>query len=256
MAVETIDLPVIGKTKTTWVYVGGAAVVGVVGYAWWTRNGQAPDTEGTVGQTLYDEFGNPLPTVEAGGDYRPPVIAPVTGDYTDESRPGPPVSNSEWAQRASEYLIEHFGYDAGKVGDALGRYLARSQLNDQVELGIVQAAVGVMGTPPIGGYSIIAPGPLPPSKDKPGPVGGLRVTKATKGGLTFSWNPTAGDYYFYKLIAGAPPNIKEQARGITRATSKTITGLRPNSPYRFEIRAERRGIGVGPWASIVGRTTR
>ncbi|TDC20620.1 hypothetical protein E1265_21355 [Streptomyces sp. 8K308] len=157
---ETMDIPGIGNVPRTYVYVGGAVVVGIVGYAWFTREPEIPVEypvdEGDIGDGD-DSYENPAP----GG-------STVPSEPTDPELL-PPTTNADWFRRAVAYL-ESIGYEASTVSAALGRYLDRRQLTS-AQADIVRQAIGAIGPVPVGTYFILVQGTTPttpkPTTPKP-----------------------------------------------------------------------------------------
>lgn len=160
MAEAQIRVPGIGDVPRTYVYMAGALVVGIVGYAWWTGRGvdavdEYPIDEGDIGQSD-DAYINPAP-----------------GGSTVESEPVdpeslPPTTNAEWTRRAVAYL-ESLGYNPVTVATAVGKYLSRKVLSAQ-QADIVRTAVAAAGPVPNGTYFILTsstPDPDPPKKKPP-----------------------------------------------------------------------------------------
>jgi hypothetical protein len=166
---DTINLPGLGPTKATYVYAGGALVIGIVGYAWY-QNQKATANADFVGAQPEDyatgEYDSPLGN--SGGN--------STGDY-DSTDPNAIRTNAQWTAFAVEKLST-YNYDAATVASALGKYLARQGLTE-TEIGIVQQAIAVAGPPPIGG-------PYPISNALPN-------------------NPTYKPYIVYYLEKSNPP---------------------------------------------------
>lgn len=205
MAVSTIDLPVIGKTKTTWVYVAGAGIVGFVGYAWWTKGG-APAPSGQPNNLLYDEFGNPIGV--SADEYVPPTVT-GGGQVIDSERPPVPVSNSEWTLLATDHLTRN-GFEPIAVGIALGKFLTRQTLTT-TEMGIVQAAVAAFGQPPVGGpwpiQQALPPTSPPAAWGRTGKVRSVTLRASGRPGkpvYTVSWPSVPGAVkYRYRWQTGA-----------------------------------------------------
>lgn len=177
---ENVKLPVIGDVPRTVMYVGGAALAGIVGYAWWTRGGETTVTEPEV---PVDEF----------GDER---ITPTTVDTFDvavDTRTGI-TTNAEWSQ----FVISHLaglGYDSTVVSTAVGRFLARQPLGP-VDLDIARQAWAVGGEPPEGRPWTIIPAPAQPAPVvKPAKLSGpARVTAVSAGKrrARVTWTPVVG----------------------------------------------------------------
>lgn len=162
---ETVDLPVAGPVKKQWVIVGGAAVAGIVGYAWWKYYRDGGAGEGPVeldpGFADYDGglyTGTPG-TTTPGLAYNPP------GDTTDPDDL-PPTTNAVWTVRGVDYL-QNLGFDPQLVAVTLGKYLARVPVT-AAEADIIRTAEGAIGKPPVGEYRIIMVG-NPPAGGNPDP---------------------------------------------------------------------------------------
>ncbi len=129
---ETVDLPGVGKVKTTYVYAGGALVAGIVGYAWWTRRSSASASTpqwdvDSVGETSY--------------------VAPKTGDssYTGQ-KPAGINTNLDWAQAAYQWAQQN-GWDSTMAGIAVALYLARQPVSTSQEQ-FLQSVTAQIGEPP------------------------------------------------------------------------------------------------------------
>lgn len=165
----------------TYLYVGGAAVVGIVGYAWWTGGGGAPPVA------------EELPATDEFGDER---ITPNTIDTFDvavDTRSGV-KTNSEWKQAADAYL-SGIGYDSTVVSTALGRFLAQQKLN-KVDLEIARQAVASFGEPPEGRpWYILEEPPAPAPVAKPAVLAAPARVTATPSGkhrVRLTWTPVIG----------------------------------------------------------------
>lgn len=149
---ETIKLPVIGPTKSAYVYAGGALIAGIVGYAWFTRSRSVPP-EGTI----LDE--------DIPQDRTPPPTVVGSEDFDDENVRAIISTNAEWYTAAVEYLVTTGGFDFAFTTIALGKFLMRQTVTED-EANVIQAAKGAVGEPPLGGpWPIVratAPGPSTP----------------------------------------------------------------------------------------------
>lgn len=160
----TVKIPGIGPVEKKWVYIGGAFVVGIVGYAYWNKSrADAAETE------VSDYTTDPDYAMDSGVDeYVNPGGSqpPVEEDYISA-----PTTNGEWAQKAIAVLVDT-GYDPIAASLAIGRYIARQNLN-QKQADMVRAASSQLGPPPEGDFPIKSyPGPdKPPTKPKPDPGG-------------------------------------------------------------------------------------
>jgi hypothetical protein len=157
----TVKIPGIGPVEKKWVYIGGAFVVGIVGYAYWNKSrADAAETEvsdytegpGYAMDSGVDEYVNP------GGSQ-----APVEEDYVTA-----PSTNAEWAQKAIAILVDT-GYDPIEASIAVGRYLARQSLTS-TQANMIRAASAQLGPPPVGDFPItITPTTPTPKPDEPKP---------------------------------------------------------------------------------------
>lgn len=142
---DTVKLPGIGQVKTTYVYIGGALVAGIVGYAWWSRRGssaaQAPTWDvDSVGETGYVSPGG-------GSSFTAP---PPTGAY---------ASNQEWANKALSWGLDH-GFEFTLVAGAIALFLAKKPVSAK-QGEFLQQALPQIGPPPSDGPHQIIPGSGP-----------------------------------------------------------------------------------------------
>lgn len=233
---ETITIA--GKQlPKNYLYIGGAAALGIVGYAWWTRGGAG----GMV------EEAEELPAVDTFGDER---ITPNTVDTFDvsvDTRSGV-KTNAEWTQFAISHLAG-LGFDSTVVSTALGRFIARQPLNT-VDLDIARQAWAVAGEPPEGRpWTIIPAGPTGAAV-APGPVSGLKLVSATPTSVTVGWNATQGASG-YELRRDGGGTARKDANTRTHTSS----GLKPNTSYRFGVRSVNSANNFGPEAYITVKTT-
>jgi hypothetical protein len=153
---DTIKVPGVGPVKTMYVVGGLAVVVGVVGYAYFTRG--TGGTEDYVGAEEED-YGV--------GEYESP-LGNSGGNSTVDVNPNPDLitTNAQWTVKAVDFLVTA-GFEAGLAVVALGKYLARLALSPQ-EVDAVLAARAAVGEPPVGGpYPVKEALPNPPSTDPP-----------------------------------------------------------------------------------------
>jgi hypothetical protein len=194
---DTVKLPAIGPVKKQWVYIGGAVIVGIVGYAWWSRRGTAAPT----GEVLPEDIPQdrlPPPTVVGSETYDPNEVRAIIN------------TNAEWYTAAIEYLVSTGGFDFTFATITLGKFLARRELTES-EANLVQAAKGAVGEPPQGGpWPIIratAPGPdtsPEPLSRLPAPTGLRKVRDAGTGSALIDWNTVAGAEWYRVYRDGRP----------------------------------------------------
>jgi hypothetical protein len=150
---ETVKLPVLGPVNRNWVYIGGALIVGIVGYAWWTRT-RPSGAEEVLPEDIPQER-QPPPTIVGTQDFDTGEVRAIIN------------TNAEWYTSAVEYLVSTGGFDFTFATITLGKFLARRELTEQ-EANLVQAAKGAVGEPPQGGpWPIIRAGAPGPSTSPP-----------------------------------------------------------------------------------------
>jgi hypothetical protein len=141
--VSDVKLPVAGNIKKQYVLVGGALVVGIVGYAWMSRSrSSAAPVDSTADTSLPDPT---LPTVTT-------TTVPDNADVIS--------TNAQWTQRATEYLSGQ-GFDGQFVAATLGKFLQRRALTPNEEA-VALAALAAFGQPPVGGPYFVASAPVAP----------------------------------------------------------------------------------------------
>lgn len=134
----TVNLPILGQTRTRYVYIGGAALAVVVAWAWIAHarrksSGEIafdPTTGSVTGSGLYQ---NPVPD---GPESSQPVESVPVID-----------TNAEWGTAAVEALSAA-GWDRQFAAIAIGKYLSESPLTTE-EANAVRAAWGMLGKPPV-----------------------------------------------------------------------------------------------------------
>lgn len=159
----TVKIPGLGPMKKTYVYAGVALVIGIVGYAYWTRSKGDDVVYLDPAELPYGEQLDPDASTTPGLEYN--------NDDDDDPTFGAPRSNIEWSDRAVTRL-EWLGYDGQLVATTIGKYLARQGLTP-AEQEMIRTIHGLIGRPPEGDYPIIAV-PNPPgggTTDPPPPTG-------------------------------------------------------------------------------------
>lgn len=241
----TMKIPGIGPVEKKWVYIGGAAVVGIVGYAYWNKSrAEAAESEvtdytegpGYAMDSGVDEYVNP------GGSQ-----APVEEDYVTA-----PTTNAEWAQKAIGILVDT-GYDPIEASLAVGRYLARQDLSS-TQANMIRAASAQLGPPPVGSYPITitpgtpAPNPTPtvPKMTAPTGLSAHDIGTTTVGLL---WNAVTGARYYGVYITGQP-------EGKTASTHLSKKGLKRKTRYSVRVRAYDMNKKPGPWSETRMFTTK
>jgi hypothetical protein len=215
------------------VYFGGAAALGVVGYAWFKNSQTGPE----------------ILTAD-------PNLAPV-GEPTDIpgfSVYGPdnariPQTNAEWYDLVIS-KAQSIGVDAAAMGTAIGKYLGRQPLT-KAEIELVRMAIASSGNPPEGGpYNIIeipsggvtpppAPIPVPPGIPAPAPVTPSPPSTPTnfkaaggKGEVWLAWDPVPGATW-YEWKRQDSPWINNG--GLTALRHPQLVNV--DSHYAYAVRA-------------------
>jgi hypothetical protein len=236
-----IKLPGIGPVDKKWVYVGGALIAGIAGYAYFTRSAtsEEPEVSDYTTEPDYAMDGGEDEYVNPGGSEDP-----VEEDYVSA-----PTNNAEWSQKAISYLTDH-GYNALAAPIAVGRYMARKSLNSN-QANMVRVATAALGPPPSGSFPIkVTPGGSDPKPPTTKPVmkapSGLRVTDRYRDKVRLAWNPVslATGYAVYKV-------------GQSSATEHALSNaayagsLKPNTTYKFYVKAMGPDKHLGPASATV-----
>lgn len=153
---EVVKVPIVGNVKKPLLYAGGAAVAGIVGYAWWTAGSRAAEDEGFAVELPVDEF-TPPTVVDSGIS---------VGGATPT--PGIAENNLEWTNLARE-VAAGLGYSTTVIASGLTKYLAKQPLT-QSEASMIRAVVNILGPPPNNGPFPITealPEPPPPHQEPP-----------------------------------------------------------------------------------------
>jgi hypothetical protein len=209
---ETVNVPGIGKTKTIWVVAGGAAILGIVAYAYMRRASlqEPPLGEGmpTPGDQwspdAYSGAGTP-----GGESFDPQDVSPDPN--------APPATNAQWTQRVVDWLVNVAQYDSQFAANTIGKYLSGNTLNAGEKL-LVQAGVGALGSPPAGALPIIS-GPEPTVPPKP--RGAPRLVTGWHGHRmqrTTSWRNVA---IFYANYPTQPNSVEGTVRQIIQMNPLT-----------------------------------
>lgn len=245
----TMKIPGIGPVEKKWVYVAGAAAVGIVGYAYWNKSrAEAAETEvsdytdgtGYGIDSGVDEYVNP------GGSQ-----APVEEDYVSA-----PTTNPEWSQKAIAILVDT-GYDPVEASLAVGRYMLRQSLSS-TQANMIRAASAQLGPPPSGDFPItVTPGTPTPSGPDPDDFpkmtapSGLSAHDVGSTTVGLLWNAVSGARYYEVYLPGhSTPSHR------TASTQLTIKGLKRNARYAVRVRAYDMAKRTGPWSDTRTFTTK
>lgn len=265
----TVKIPGVGPVKTQYAIAGGALIVGIVAYAYWSRSRQAAtdpaaqdpnatdpnaDTSGT------DTSGTDTSGMEVTGtDYSgysdgsaSTYQAPYT-TYISPTSVTAPSTNGEWDQSAQQVLTDR-GVDARAASDALGRYLSGLCMSS-AQAGYIREATGAIGNPPQGSFSITI---CPAAGTTTTPTTGTSTPAALKAPahlkaagvfnthITLTWDKVTGAEGYIVYRDGA------RVTTVTYPTA-TVWGLKPSTRHTFKVAPER-GAAAGPSASVTATT--
>jgi hypothetical protein len=139
----TVDVPVIGKAKKSYVAVGVAAIVGVAGFAWYRRV-QGDQAAAAPGYYADTRTGSELPTddyTNPGSNEDGQSGTGIGGDSGWRA----PTTNEAWAQQVLDRLT---WYEPSAVSAAIGKYLTRQQVTAD-EATMIREAWAQVGRPPV-----------------------------------------------------------------------------------------------------------
>lgn len=246
-----VKIPGIGNVDQKWVWVGGALVVGVVGYAYIRQSRAASDDaiddmdtddyttdEYPYGEAFATDYAYDGGYPSYGGGYYPPP--PVSGDPFQERDP---INDMEWVARVIEYL-QSLGVDGQTASLAVSKYRLKECLTG-AQADIVRQAVGRWSVPPQSpNLTIIVcttppPGaPPPPTGGTPSSVlpapGGLHPTTVTRSSIRMAWSPVNGAVKYNVYIYGTTTLGKV---GTVTSTTFTKSGIKPNRYVTFRVAA-------------------
>lgn len=137
MADATVDVPALGHVKKQWLMVGGALMLGIVGYAYLRRRSASTGTvTDTTGSDPNAFQGSALP----GGSFD------AYGNLASSNQ-GTVTQPDSWGLQAVNYLVTIFGYDRQAAGLAVSKYLNGEGIT-QAQADMVGIARSVIGNSP------------------------------------------------------------------------------------------------------------
>ena len=171
-----VQIPIAGNVPGPVVAVAVVGGVGALGYAWWRNKKKqeaaatataatnisgtdTTDSSMTGDQSSGYDYGAYTYDGYADGGYGNPY---GNSSGYNAGLPAPPVApasetNAQWSQAVVTALTANGAYDEQAVFAALGVYLTGGELTADQE-GIVRAAIGVDGFPPVEGTGGFPPG--------------------------------------------------------------------------------------------------
>lgn len=255
---DTVKLPVVGSVKKQYLWIGGALVAGIAGYAYYrstvnaAAEAQSTDTVdyGATDTTSADTYGTDYGAYDyayAGStpDYMNPSVYPDYYDYTDSYGDSstylqPPATDQQWAQQAISFL-ESTGVEAGTASSAVGTYMGGLCLtSDQADL--IRRALATAGDPPQSNRTVyICPSSgsggttnPPPSNEgsssKPSRknLTGLHMTSRGRNHVVLDWDPVPGASGYTMWVSGKRWASYQYSTG-------SAYGLKPNSRHKITV---------------------
>jgi len=157
MAESTVDVPVVGNVDKKWLWIGGATLAAILGWAYYRRS-QAPTVieEGIEGNDFLTDDGSGNVPGQTGnsntGGINPEVIDTL----------------AEWTAD----VVQKLGvadWDTGFIYTTIGKWTAGEGLTIS-EKSLVLAAIAASGQPPGGPYPIKTAQPVPDPGPNPKPI--------------------------------------------------------------------------------------
>lgn len=241
-----VNVPAVGKVNPTWLWAGGAAIAGIVIYAYIRRSDQPVGAE----EGAYAPGDQWSPDAYTGAG----IGAPGGESYDPNevsTRFLAPVTNAEWTQRVVTALAD-MGYDMTFAASTIGKYLSGQALTAAEKI-LAQSGIAVMGNPPAGALPILsAPEPTTGTSDKLArPTIRHSAGDPRNTNYALSWNKVSGAA-FYLLERTAPTRATVLVVGTTRRTP----ALKKGSRYSYHVKAISRTAGKGnsDWSNTVSFT--
>lgn len=238
-----VDVPGVGPVDKRVLAGVGVGTAALVAYIYWRRTQNMMPAESD--DPVIEDFDNGELTdtgdYGGGGAWR---FAPTpTGDVSDGSTA--PHTNPEWTARAQEALAGA-GFSVSSSTTALGKYLARQPLT-ATEATLVRNALGLVGSPPDGAYSVIlVPDPVKPTTPTvalPKAPTGLKAANITATGARVTWTPVKGAIGYQVWRNGAAYDT-----GLDPKTD--LINLKPGAANIVEVAAVNSAKKQGPKARI------
>jgi hypothetical protein len=174
--------------------------------------------------------------------------------------PGTFTSNGQWTQYVTDYLVNTLGLPASNVSAALGAYIEGHPVTD-AQISIIDQAIAAGDKPPVPGVNGNPPGFVHVGVIGGGtgtvahnPVTGLKVVKKTSTSVEIDWNKSSGAKSYLVTVFQGTRIIRRNTVNVPNSRL-TVSGLHPNTPYKFRVRAQPGGTG-GHDANISVRTDR
>jgi hypothetical protein len=238
-----VDLPAVGKVSKKIIIPVAVVAVGFVGWRFYMAR-QGDGTDEATTDPGYDDPGV-LPAVSGAVDpdnaYGSGAApAPSTDDYGFNG-----TTNSQWTQYTAGQLAQSDRWSFTDILEALGSYLAGKPLT-ALQQSIVNSAVAIGGTPPVGTH-VVVPGGNTPITIAPT---GVKIVSTTTTSVTLSFNSVSGAAG-YRAYRGGGSNV-----GSSTGTTITVSHLEPNTSYSLSVAAVTASGATGPHSSPVSGKTK
>lgn len=240
-----VKIPGLGPTKKTYVAVGGALILGIVGYAYWKRAALAAPTGEDEPPSYYADTRTGSPDDVVGTSPGAGGGGSGGGGYGGAEEP--PETNAEW-RNAVIAALNH--YEQGYVSSIIGKYLGRIKVTNE-EAAVIREALAAVGPPPVGSYVIIladdTSSPGGGTGTKPGKPGSFRQGETSQTWANVAWAPvdSATSYVVFK-------DGVEQ--GSTEGTWFRVTGMGAGSTHTIGVAAVNNS-GRGETGTTTVKTT-
>lgn len=230
-----VKVPGVGGVDRKWVLAGGAAVAGIVVYAYWRRSQATMEEPAGEG----DEY-------VAGDEYTPDAYVGATqpgGESYDPNagETNTPTTNAEWAQRVVEALTSMSGYTPEMASQTVGKYLAGQPLTLAEKI-LIQTAIALVGNPPAGAIPIFdiptptapTPTPTPVATKLAKPVLRMGVGDPRNTIYQLAWTKIPGAA-FYTVKREMGPGSPAYANVV--GTARKVGPLKRRYTYQYRVRA-------------------
>jgi hypothetical protein len=233
----SVEVPKLGKVPKPVLFGVGGLAAAFVGWRWYAARkaaAAAPADPGTGTDPGFQDPGT-LPQVQgaAAGVSGLPYADPTAGVGTVGDYGFTGTTNSQWTEYAAQQLQQSDTWSYTDVVGALGQYLAHRPLS-QLQVQIVQAAIAVAGSPPVGSFSVVPGGEVGISVAP----SGLQVTHEASTSVNLTWFPVAGAHGYLVDAHGVSKKVT--------GTATTLTGLHPGTAYQVTVQAEAGNGELGP----------
>lgn len=239
---KEVDVPGIGRVKSSYVIAAVAAAAGFIAFAWWRRKSS-------------NEVPGMIPVVDPSqipaNEYVPPGGSGATGhqDLTGDAI----TTNAEWFQAAADYLGRSGGWENKLINVALGKFLERKELTPE-EADVVRSARGAVGDPPVNRPWTIVVGVTPAPERTLGKVTNLRSSNPTRNSVQLQWSPVAGAEGYRVEWEGETGKFHTRFDRTPNTTYVVSDMPLANHEYILNVSAYK-GDEQGPTATIRVRTT-